>query len=255
MLPSIPRAQCEKEGELLALLSLSSTRFPTRPRSAQSRLSPFLAFPGRRRASDPARPPRLATGPFFWIASIGHWLLHHFDLKKFKPNQRPAVQVSLAAVTLFGLGVLVPLTVIGGPAALVKYWFLPWLGFHFWMSTFTIVHHTAPHIEWHPNSEWRAVAAQLGGTVHCEYPRWVDFLTHDISVHIGHHLSTKIPWYHLRTAYASLRQNWGPYLQVATFGLPLMQTITRRCGLWDPEAFKWRPIVEVEKDLAAQGKL
>ena len=37
----------------------------------------------------------------------------------------------------------------------------------------------------------------------------VEFLCHDISVHVPHHVSSKIPWYNLRKAYASLKQNWG----------------------------------------------
>jgi hypothetical protein len=37
----------------------------------------------------------------------------------------------------------------------------------------------------------------------------VEFLTHDISVHVPHHVASKIPWYNLRKANASLRQNWG----------------------------------------------
>ena len=41
--------------------------------------------------------------------------------------------------------------------------------------------------------------------LHCR----VEFLTHDISVHVPHHVASKIPWYNLRMANDSLRQNWG----------------------------------------------
>lgn len=40
------------------------------------------------------------------------------------------------------------------------------------MSTFTMVHHTAPHIPFRYSEEWNAAQAQLNGTVHCDYPRW-----------------------------------------------------------------------------------
>jgi omega-6 fatty acid desaturase (delta-12 desaturase) len=49
---------------------------------------------------------------------------------------------------------------------------MPWLGYHFWMSTFTVVHHTAPHIPFKPEGEWNAARAQLSGTVHCNFPAW-----------------------------------------------------------------------------------
>ena len=37
----------------------------------------------------------------------------------------------------------------------------------------------------------------------------VEILTHDINVHVPHHVSSNIPWYNLRKATDSLRQNWG----------------------------------------------
>jgi acyl-lipid omega-6 desaturase (Delta-12 desaturase) len=77
---------------------------------------------------------------------------------------------------------------------IVKYWLGPWLGYHFWMSTFTIVHHTAPHIPFKGGREWNAAKSQLSGTVHCNYPAWVEFLCHDISWHVPHHVASNIPW-------------------------------------------------------------
>lgn len=81
-------------------------------------------------------------------------------------------QVSLAAVTAFGVFALLPLLYFTGPLGFLKWWVVPWLGFHFWMSTFTLVHHTAPHIPFKQAREWNAVDAQLHGTVHCDYPAW-----------------------------------------------------------------------------------
>lgn len=37
----------------------------------------------------------------------------------------------------------------------------------------------------------------------------MEVLTHDINVHVPHHVNSKIPWYNLRKATDSLRQNWG----------------------------------------------
>ena len=37
----------------------------------------------------------------------------------------------------------------------------------------------------------------------------VEFLCHDINVHVPHHVSSKIPWYNLRAATDSLRSKWG----------------------------------------------
>ncbi|EFJ18198.1 hypothetical protein SELMODRAFT_153911 [Selaginella moellendorffii] len=182
---------------------------------------------------------RATMGPLWWMASVGHWIFWHFDLSKFRPQEQPKVKVSLAAVAAFAALVLAPLLVTQGPVGFVKWWLVPWLGFHFWMSTFTMVHHTAPHIPFKPNREWYAVEAQLNGTVHCDYPAWIDLLCHDISVHIPHHVSTKIPSYNLRKAYAAIQEKWDRHLNKAEFGFPLMNTILDQCNLFDARRSKW----------------
>ena len=50
----------------------------------------------------------------------------------------------------------------------------------------------------------------------------VEFLCHDINVHVPHHVNSKIPWYNLRAATDSLRQNWGqvnPYYLADLFAV------------------------------------
>ncbi|GAQ88456.1 omega-6 fatty acid desaturase [Klebsormidium nitens] len=178
---------------------------------------------------------RLAMGPLRPWASIGHQILWHFDLRKFTASQQNRVKISLAAVTAFA-AIAFPLIVAqAGIMGWVKFWLLPNLGFHFWMSTFTMVHHTAPHIPFKAAGEWDGAAAQLGGTVHCDYPRWVEILCHDINVHIPHHISQRIPWYNLRKANESLRANWGQYLNEAKWNKTLMKSILSVCHIYDEE--------------------
>lgn len=101
-------------------------------------------------------------------------------LQKPKPtsshnlNPCPNLQVivSLAAVAAFALIGLPAIYAVSGIGGVFKFWLMPWLGYHFWMSTFTVVHHTAAHIPFKPASEWNAAKAQLSGTVHCDFPKW-----------------------------------------------------------------------------------
>ncbi|KAL0296223.1 UNVERIFIED_CONTAM: Omega-6 fatty acid desaturase, chloroplastic [Sesamum radiatum] len=109
-------------------------------------------------------------GPFRPWMSIAHWLICHFDLKKFRPNEVNRVKISLACVFAF-MAIGWPLIIYKtGIMGWIKFWLMPWLGYHFWMSTFTMVHHTAPHIPFKSSEEWNAAQAQLNGTVHCDYP-------------------------------------------------------------------------------------
>ncbi len=61
----------------------------------------------------------------------------------------------------------------------------------------------------------------------------VEFLTHDISVHVPHHVSSKIPWYNLRAANDSLRKNWGDYMCECDFNLRMLRNIFTECHIYD----------------------
>ncbi|GIL92555.1 hypothetical protein Vretimale_18971 [Volvox reticuliferus] len=178
--------------------------------------------------------------PLKLFASVGHWLIWHFDLNKYTPKQRTRVIISLAVVYGFMAVAFPALVYYTGWWGLVKYWLMPWLGYHFWMSTFTVVHHTAPHIPFKKAEEWNAAKAQLSGTVHCDFPEWVEFLTHDISWHVPHHVSSKIPWYNLRKATNSLRQNWGEYMTECTFNWRVVKNICTECHVYD-EVVNYKP--------------
>lgn len=189
-------------------------------------------------------------------ASIGHWAIWHFDSSKYTEKQMERVWWSWAAVAAF-VAVGMPLIVANfGWAGWAKFWLGPWLGYHFWMSTFTVVHHTAPHIPFNTEENWNAAKAQLSGSVHCDYPEWVDKLTHDISWHVPHHVSSKIPWYNLRKATDSLRENWGEYMTECKFNWKMMKTIFTELHVYDEK----NNYVPMDKDkespfFAAQRKI
>ena len=178
---------------------------------------------------------RLIHGRLWWIGSIMHWARYHFNPALVPPRERNKVKLSIAITAIFALVFFPTLFWVAGIWGIVKFWLMPWLVYHFWMSTFTLVHHTDINVQFRPESTWNEVEAQLSGTIHCTYPRWVEFLCHDINVHIPHHLAVGIPAYNLRLAHASLTQNWGEYLKVRQFSWGMMKEIVDQCHLYDPE--------------------
>lgn len=176
---------------------------------------------------------RAFRGPFWWVASIAHWATLHFKLEKFAVRDRKSVKISIGVVALFAVICFPTLYFTLGLWGIIKFWLMPWLGYHFWMSTFTLVHHTIPEIQFHPEAEWATVSDQLAGTVHCTYPGWVEWLCHDINVHVPHHISVAIPSYNLRQAYTSLAKQWGEHIHVRQFSWQLMAQIISRCHLYD----------------------
>jgi acyl-lipid omega-6 desaturase (Delta-12 desaturase) len=172
---------------------------------------------------------------FWWAGSIAHWAKYHLDWRTFEGKERNQVRVSVLAITAFAAVFFPTLILTTGVWGVVKFWLLPWLGYHFWMSTFTLVHHTSTDIAFYPESEWNAAESQLNGTVHCDYPHWVEVLCHDINVHVPHHISTAIPSYRLRMAHASIKENWGEYVRECKFDWSLMKSIVQECHLYHPE--------------------
>jgi len=174
-------------------------------------------------------------GRFWWLGSIAHWAILHFNIEQFKENEREKARFSMIVVLVFAAIFFPTLIFYTGVWGLVKFWVVPWFVYHFWMSTFTLVHHTDPDIQFSHPEEWNQALAQLEGTVHCSYPRWVEILCHDINVHIPHHISTAIPSYNLRKVHASLQENWGSHLKETKFSWALMQRIVDYCHIFDSE--------------------
>jgi acyl-lipid omega-6 desaturase (Delta-12 desaturase) len=174
-------------------------------------------------------------GKLWWMGSILHWALIHFDLDNYHERDRAKANFSNWFVIIGGLIGLPLLAYFTGPWGVVKFWLMPWLVYHFWMSTFTIVHHTLPEIPFREPEDWNEAEAQLLGTVHCEYPAWVEFLCHHINVHIPHHLSVGIPSYNLRAAHNCLKEIWGDRLVERQFNWALMKEITDNCHLYHDE--------------------
>ncbi|KAF2541365.1 hypothetical protein F2Q68_00029142, partial [Brassica cretica] len=126
-------------------------------------------------------------GPIRPWLSIAHWVNWHFNLRKFRPSEVNRVKISLACVFAF--------MAVGWPLIISKVELEATM-----VIVSSMVHHTAPHIPFKPADEWNAAQAQLNGTVHCDYPSWIEILCHDINVHIPHHISPRIPSYNLRAA-------------------------------------------------------
>ncbi|HEY9645598.1 MAG TPA: fatty acid desaturase, partial [Chroococcidiopsis sp.] len=167
-------------------------------------------------------------GRLWWMASIVHWFKLHFDLTQFSSRDRKKALTSMTVVLVFAAVFFPTLILTTGVWGVVKFWLMPWLVYHFWMSTFTLVHHTSTDVQFYPADRWNAAESQLEGTIHCRYPRWVEILCHDINVHVPHHISVAIPSYNLRMAHKSLLRNWGNHIKQERFSWAMMKDIVDR---------------------------
>lgn len=168
----------------------------------------------------------LFRGPLWWLGSVVNWWHDELILNRYTPlssMEQTRTRVSVVAVLGFSVCFFPILIYFTGFEGFIKYWLLPWLVFHGWMSVFTRIQHSSSELPWKSGKQWSVAESQLRGTVHCDYPFGIEFLCHHINVHIPHHLSVRIPHYHLRKAHQSLKEKWGESLQETTFSVSLFK--------------------------------
>jgi omega-6 fatty acid desaturase (delta-12 desaturase) len=110
----------------------------------------------------------------------------------------------------------------------------PWLAIHTWFSITTLMHHSSEDIPFLPAQYWTRNASKLLVTTDFMYPRWLLFLTHNISLHTAHHVSTAVPFYNLGKAQAALTQAYPDMVRVEKASVPKLWSILRNCRFYDP---------------------
>ncbi len=180
---------------------------------------------------------RHVHGYGWWFASEIHLFLFHYDKNKFRAQEWSEARFSIAVVSIFALVCFSALFYFGGLWGFVSYWLMPWVVFHFWLSTFTLIHHNRPDVPYYPADSWNPVKAQLFGTIDCTYPWWVEVVAYNIGVHIPHHLSTAIPYYHLPQARAAIKAAWPEFVHEGKFDWAYMHNIVSTCHLSDHEGY------------------
>lgn len=66
-------------------------------------------------------------------------LIWHFDVSNFRPSEVKRVKISLACVFAF-IAIGWPLIIYKtGIMGWIKFWLMPWLGYHFWVMLLPIL--------------------------------------------------------------------------------------------------------------------
>ena len=111
---------------------------------------------------------------------------------------------------------------------------LPHLIWNWLMGLVILLHHTHPKVRWYDSpDEWSFYRAQVGGTVHVIFPKWIGYLLCNIMEHTAHHVEPKIPLYHLRDAQREMESRFAGEVIVTRFRLKDAFEICRRCRLYD----------------------
>lgn len=127
-----------------------------------------------------------------------------------------------------------------GAAGVLWGFAVPFLLWNHIMGFVIYLHHTEPGSKWYgDHDEWSFAEAQLGETVHVRFPRWINWLIHNILEHTAHHLKTSIPLYRLAEAQEALERALPEKVKVVDWSLATYLDSVRRCKLYDYGRHLW----------------
>ncbi|MFY9919176.1 MAG: fatty acid desaturase [Mycobacterium sp.] len=184
-----------------------------------------------------------------WAGSINYWAQSGFRPSSFpKKEMRRDVRRSMWFVIAAGGGYLTLVTVFAGWQGLLLYFVAPWFVIHACFSITTLMHHSAEDIPYLPESLWTRNASKLLVTTDFVYPRWLLYLTHNISLHTAHHVAPAVPFYNLGKAQAALRQEYPELVRVEKASARKLFNIVRKCRFYDPVSglYSTRPMQRVD---------
>lgn len=170
-----------------------------------------------------------------WAGSINYWLESGLRPSYFpKREMRRDARRSLLFVVVVGGAYLATLTYFTGWQGLLLYFVAPWFATHVLFSITTLMHHSAEDIPYLTVEHWTRNASRLLVTTDFMYPRWLLFLTHNISVHTAHHVSPAVPFYNLLKAQAALKEAYPDMVRVEKASVAKLWNILRKCRFYDP---------------------
>lgn len=173
----------------------------------------------------------------FWGGTINYWLESGFRPGFFpKQGQRREVRRSIAFVLALGVpyfGMLIHFT---GFQGVLLYFVAPWIATHAWFSATTLMHHSASDVPYLTADHWTRNASRLLLTTDYVYPKWLLFLTHNISIHTAHHVAPVVPYYNLPKAQEALKQQYPGMVREKKFTFGQMWRIVRHLHFYDTES-------------------
>lgn len=173
----------------------------------------------------------------FWGGTINYWAESALRPGFFpKAGQRREVRRSMLFVAAVALPYAAVLVYFTGFTGLLIYFVAPWIATHAWFSATTLMHHSASDIPYLTAEHWTRNASRLLVTTDYVYPRWLLFLTHNISIHTAHHVAPVIPYYNLPKAQETLKARYPGMVRERRFSFGQMWDIVRHLHFYDTES-------------------
>ncbi len=142
----------------------------------------------------------------------------------------------------------------GGIVGVVAAVVLPWIVFNYFIALFVFLHHTHPDVPFFDNrQEWSNSIGQVYCSIVVRCSRLSELLTHNIMIHVPHHVDPHIPFYRLKRAYADLERSYAAFIHEYRFRWSTVRRIFRRCKLYDYDLKRWYSLPEAAALTAHRG--
>jgi omega-6 fatty acid desaturase (delta-12 desaturase) len=173
----------------------------------------------------------------FWGGTINYWRVSgfrpsFFPKKEMRRDVRRSIWFVMACCVLY----FPPLVYFTGVRGLLLYFVAPWFLTHAWFSTTTLMQHSASDVPYLTSEYWTKNTGRLLLTTDYRYPRWLLFLTHNISVHTAHHVAPPVPFYNLPQAQEALKAAYPGMIRERELKIGYLWCIIRRLHFYDTES-------------------
>lgn len=174
----------------------------------------------------------LAIAP--WLSRVHFWLLPEGSVRQFEriaDRDRRRLRRSLALIVLVSGGILTGLALWGGLWAVVALYLAPAaVGASLGLFLILLQHSSEDALVFDPQDH-TPFRSQVVGTYDTRYPRWLEWLVLDVNLHLVHHLTPRVPWYHLRRATAALKAEFPECVQERAFRWSMLPRLWARPAL------------------------
>jgi omega-6 fatty acid desaturase (delta-12 desaturase) len=164
-----------------------------------------------------------------------------FMPEKLDRSKRIAIRLSKCLVFAFAVGVAALFYHHTGVFSAFCALIVPFIVFNYVMSLIVYLHHTHPEV---PFFDKKAEWSQAIGAVFCTtviHTPWIieKWITHSILIHTPHHVDIRIPFYRLKTAFNSLKQNYSEHILEYKMNFATLVRIFKTCKLYDFKKHTW----------------
>lgn len=180
---------------------------------------------------------------YLFTRSVGFWAgtVHYWWVSAFRPSfypqkkSRDDVRRSIAFILIAGTAIMASLWYYTGFVGVLLYFILPLLSTHAWFSTVTLMHHTANDVPFLEKENWSLNGSRILLTTDYTYPKWLLWLTHNISIHAAHHAAPTVPFFNLPKAQKALKEAFPGMIREKPFSFKVLWDIVANCHFYDPE--------------------